>query len=200
MHFAATPIFNSPRDPLLWDLQLHTGFDREQVLEELQAINWAETQPNLMNLRWDQHSVDSPCLQAIDRYISSNEFKQQILDIMYQQGLQEIWTMPKEQMAKVTNTGGYFAVDRPGFTCPRHVDSRGLVATGMIMFGEENNPDTSTYFYRTFDTEESYWHNSSKFEHGWLTANMHNTYHEGYNRSNRDRYSYLFSLALDIYR
>lgn len=199
MYFITKPVHSQAQDPLTWDFRLNTGFNQEQVYNELETLDWPSATPNVMNHRYEHDLVKSPCLSAIHNYMTSTEFKQAIVDLLYQNNIYWYWSIDPEDMMRITNTGGVYVLDKPGFTCPRHVDNRSLVATGMLMFGAEDYPEQRTFFYRDNTTQERYWESSSKFEHGWFNANLHNTWHEGYNRSNSRRYAYLFHLALNIY-
>lgn len=199
MYCTNKPIHCQEQDPLTWDFRLNTGYTQQQVYNELESLDWANATPNVMNNRFEQDLVQTPCLSAIHNYITSPAFKQEIVDILYKNNIYWYWSIDPEDMMRITNTGGVFVLDYPGFTCPRHVDNRSLVATGMLMFDAEDDPGHRTFFYRDATTQDLYWHSSSKFEHGWMNANLHNTWHEGYNTSTTKRYSYLFHLALNIY-
>lgn len=199
MYCTFKPIHSQEQDPLTWDFRLNTGFTQQQVYNELESLDWANATPNVMNNRFEYDLVQTPCLSAIHNYTTSHQFKQELVDILYKNNIYWYWSIDPEDMMRITNTGGVFVLDTPGFTCPRHVDNRSLVATGMLMFDDCDDAGHRTFFYRDANTSDLYWESNSTFEHGWFNANLHNTWHEGYNTSNKKRYSYLFHLALNIY-
>jgi len=188
------------KDPLTWDVHLDTGNTQEQVHSELVALDWNLAQQSVQPNRLEMGpEPTSPCLKTILNYLRSPEVKNQVIDQLYEGEIYSYWSIDPDDMKRITVSGGMFVLDRPGFICRRHVDSRSLISTGMIMFGAEDNPDQRTFFYRDNTTKERYWESSSKFERGWINANLHNTWHEGYNNSTQDRYSYLFHISLKIF-
>lgn len=199
MNFSTIPVHKTPYEPLTWDFKLDMPYTQTEVYNELSNLDWDHATPNVMNHRYEMSNLTSPCLKGIHDYVVSTEFRDRILDILYDNNIYWFWSVDKEDMRRLTGTGGVYVVDKPGFTCPRHVDNRTLVATGMLMFDAEDDPDHRTFFYNTEHAKEKYWESSSKFGHGWLNANLHNTWHEGYNTSNTLRYSYLFHLSLRIF-
>jgi hypothetical protein len=201
MRISTTPIHRDVNhDPLTWELHLDTGYTQQQVYNELISLDWTTAHqcamPNRLEMR---QQPTSPCLFSIQEYLHSPEIKQSVLDLLYKNQIYSYWSITPEDMSRITVTGGLFVKDLPGFSCPRHVDTRSLICTGMLMFGPEDVPEHRTFFYRTDKDTEKYWESNSKFEHGWLNATLHNTWHEGYNKSNVDRYAYLFHISLKIF-
>jgi hypothetical protein len=187
-------------DPLLWDITLDTGFTQQQVMSELTALDWENSTKCVQPLRYEMRTMPvSPALNAIEEYVRGPEFKSQMLDVLYEGRIDWYWSMSREEMDQVTVTGGLFVKDLPGFQCPRHVDTRSLVSTGMLMFNDVDIPEQHTFFTREKKSTDRYWESNSEFGRGWLNAVNHNTWHEGYNNSNVDRYAYLFHLSLKLF-
>jgi len=186
------------RDPITWDVFLDTGYTQSQVYDELTALDWANAKPCVMSNRYEMHNMPTtPALRGIQEYLKDS--KDSLLDMLYDAQIYSYWSIDPEDMKRITVAGGLFVLDKPGFSCPRHVDTRSLIGTGMLMFGAEDDPDQRTFFYRTQDTPKLYWQSSSKFQHGWFNATLHNTWHEGFNNSFVDRYAYLFHVSLKIF-
>jgi hypothetical protein len=199
MNLIAKPLHHDlDHDPITWDIFLDTGYTQHQVLDELTALDWDTARPCVMPNRYEMLNIPTtPALGAIQEYL--RESKDTLIDMLYGASIYSYWSIDPEDMKRITVAGGMFVLDRPGFACPRHVDTRSLIGTGMLMFGAEDDVDQRTLFYRTQQDDDLYWQSSSKFQHGWFNATLHNTWHEGYNRSQVDRYAYLFHVSLKIF-
>lgn len=188
------------KDPLTWDFKLESGYSQSEVYQELAQLDWESAHKCVMPNRFEMHdNPQSPRLKSIQEYLSSDEVKNKVIDVLYENGLYSYWSIDPDHMKKITGFGGIYVLDKPGFSCARHVDNRSLICTGMLMFGEDDDAGHRTLFYRTDTSEELYWQSNSQFEHGWLNATLHNTWHEGYNNSQKDRYAYLFHVALRVF-
>jgi hypothetical protein len=143
----------------------------------------------------------SQVLKNIMDFISSDSVKEQLVNFVYEtQGdyISSLWEgWSKEQMLYHTFWGCMFNRDQPGFHIPLHVDTRLQVATAMVYFVEEDDPNQSTVYY-TSSQGDNPLRISNKFGNGVLHINDHTAWHEGYNRSNVTRYSLICGLLLKV--
>jgi len=140
-------------------------------------------------------------LTDIMDFINSDAVKEQIVNFAYEtQGdyISSLWEgWSKEQMLQYTFWGCMFNRDQPGFHIPAHLDTRLQVATAMVYFVEDDDPNQSTVYYTSNEYDDPL-RISNKFGNGVLHINDHTAWHEGYNRSNVTRYSLICGLLLKV--
>jgi hypothetical protein len=140
----------------------------------------------------------SPMLQEIVDYISSDSVKQKIIDTVYEMfpDIQNMWDgWSKEKMYESTLWGGQFLKDGPGFIIEPHIDTRLQILTSLIYFIEDNDPNQATVFYTDKNCTDP-WVAETGVGLGTLHINDYDVWHEGSNKSNKDRY--LISLGLIV--
>ena len=150
------------------------------------------------NLRSVLNSVTDPAFKSLVDYFFTVDFKNKIVDILYSEPLfAGYWAKSPNEMKSITKTICTPVLDKPGHNTAMHLDSRMLVAAGMCYLINGDDPQQSTIFY----TDQHY-NNPIRMPtgwgKGWLAANMHDSWHEGFNKSEINRYSILFGLSLDI--
>ena len=74
---------------------------------------------------------------------------------------------------------------------------RRLVGTGMIYLNEGNDPRVASGFYSHPDRHDEHIVETG-YGMGWVHSNDWNTWHDGWNRSDRVRYSILLGLTLKL--
>lgn len=139
-------------------------------------------------------------LKEILEFVSSDKVKNQIIQQLYKdfpsiQSDWEGWT--PEQMSKATVWGGQFLKDSPGYLLEKHLDTKLQVATGLIYFTENDNPDIATTYY-TDKTGADPLRISTNFCNGVIHINSYNTWHSGHNKTNKDRYLMIVGLLLNV--
>jgi len=181
-------------------LELDSRFNQNQIIEDFKNEDFGDTTDAYgqtgFSLRRDVKEIRSPRLQLISNYFRSDFFKKLMIDTLYNQpGFAGYWAISPERMFNMTLPTGNLVCDKPGHNTNIHLDNRCLVAAGMCYFSEQDDPDISTYF---FDTKEraNPIRIPTNFSTGWLAANMHNSWHDGYNKSNYDRYTLMYGLVL----
>ncbi len=191
---------------LVSKLYLDMPFTYSQIIAELENEEWkphGDVAPVGHN-PWPgtrykvlQPKSENKALVQISRYFSSLAFKRQAIDWMYDNypGTDVAWGMDRDTMFKRSQTHIEFTRDMPGFVNDIHTDYRLLIATGMVYFSESDNPDLSTYFYKTEDRQEPV-RMTTGFGDGWWHQNGHYTWHEGWNRTDKVRYSGLLGLTV----
>jgi hypothetical protein len=147
---------------------------------------------------YDRQST--PIMAALHDYFSGPEYRQKLIAHFYEQMpkfFQETWAdWSQEQMFRRTNTHCEFLKDLPGTQIPLHTDSRLLLSGGMIYFSEHDDPRISTSFYSDLERNNK-WTAKTDYCNGWLAANLNDSYHDGGNFADYDRYGlmYWFSVA-----
>lgn len=158
-------------------------------------VAYGQTQ---FNHRRTIESINNPNFKSTVDYFFTDEFKNTIVDALYTAPLfAGYWAISPEKMKSITKTFGTAVQDSPGHTTALHLDNRLLVASGMCYLIEDDDPEQSTFFY----TDAQYNNPlriSTGWGKGWLAANMHDSWHEGHNRSNKNRHSILFGLSLNL--
>jgi hypothetical protein len=193
---------------LVSQTHLNMPYSREQVLQELENEEWVPhgmvapvghnpwpgTRFKCMRPKWENQA-----LVYISRYYGSDAFKRRIIDWMYEhyQSIDVTWGLTADEMFNKSRTHIEFTKDLPGFVNDIHCDYRQLIATGMVYFSESDNPDLSTYFYETQDRVNPI-RMPTNFGDGWWHMNYHNTWHEGWNRTDQVRYSGLLGLTINV--
>lgn len=193
---------------LISQTHFNMPYTREQIIHELESEEWVPhgmvapvghnpwpgTRFKCLQPKWENQA-----LTHISNYFNSDVFKRRMINWMYEhyQSIDVTWGMSAEEMFNKSLTHIEFTKDLPGFVNDIHCDYRRLIATGMIYFSEVDNPDLSTYFYDTKDRVNPI-RMSTNFGDGWWHMNYHNTWHEGWNRTDQVRYSGLLGLTINV--
>lgn len=199
MDFEITPVRHN-----LCKIKLTTGYDYETLLEEFKKEPWvshADYEEKAGNPHLNRSAVaypSSPILQEIVNYLSSAEIKRKVIDTMYElfPDIRSSWDgWSKEKMYDVTLWGGQFLKDEPGFSISPHIDTRIQIITCLLYFIDGNDANQATTFY-TDKNQSDPWIAETGLGLGTLHINDFDVWHEGFNKSNKDRY--LISLGLIV--
>ena len=179
------------------DFNLPFGSD---LLDDLRNDDWAGDSAgyNITSFaeRRRLRSPRSPRLQQIQSWFNGDEFKKSVLDRLYaEERWSGYWSVEPKRMWERTTAFGTLTLDRPGFGTDIHLDNRALVAAGICYFITEDDPEQSTYFYADNKKSDEL-RISTGWGKGWIAANMHDSWHDGMNRSNRDRYLALLGIVI----
>ena len=192
----------------VYKAHLNMPYTRDQIIDELVKVKWGTTHEAEIYEEhyWDgaRHKLydiprESPILFQLHLYFTSDQFKRRVINYCYEQMprvFQENWSnWTPEKMFENTHTHCEFIKDGPGLEIPLHTDSRIVIGGGMIYFAEQNDPRISTNFYS--DRERNHpWTAETNFCDGWWHANSNNTYHDGGNKADYDRYAMLYCLSV----
>ena len=186
--------------PLLHEIYVEDlGYSPAELLVDLAAEDWQEEKFNIPGkLRvWE---LKSKKLQEIVDYFSSSEFHKIVVDRLHSDSeFASMWFTEPEEFVKKTSSSAIWTCDLPGYYAPVHLDNRRLVANSMIFFNTlAGDVDHSTVFY----TDEQLSNPAAmptSFGSGWLAANAHNSWHEGFNKSSYNRYNIYHSLMLNCF-
>jgi len=196
--------------PSLYSMKLELPYDYNTLIQEFENEPWEthSDRKTTSGLAGDPYSErsglmtpTSEILQELVRFVGSTETKQQLIETIYQhQGkyfssLWEGWS--KEKVDQYTFWGCIFNRDAPGFHIPVHLDTRLQLATAMIYFVENDDPNQSTYYY-TSENQTDPLRIENNFGNGVFHINDHTTWHEGFNRSAKIRYSMICGLLLKV--
>ena len=191
--------FNKTHKRRLLTMQINLPFTYDNLLAELENEDWVNpnTINNLGNDNWgnSRFKVMHPkqehkCMNQLQHFFCSETLKRAFVDQLY-------WEWTPEEMCKHTNMHGEFSKDMPGFHNQLHTDYRKLVATGLVYWAKENNPDVCSVFYDSQDRKNPI-PMTTNFGDGWFHGNGNETYHEGWNRTDKPRYSTLIGLGLNV--
>jgi len=187
-------------------LKLTIPYSKKIVLDELAKENWidhkdSEIKANAGHLyRAVLPRPQSEILKELLNFVCSEQVKNQVVDTLYTDfpqigSLWEGWS--NEQMKQHTIWGGQYLKDSPGFKLEKHLDTRLQVATGLLYFTEYDNPNWSTVYY-TDKIGSDKLRITNEFGEGVLHINEYDTWHEGYNKSDQDRYLMIVGLLIDV--
>jgi hypothetical protein len=187
-------------------LQIKMPYSYDQIHEELIREDWKESFGHADYWGGYRSSCNKPIeknqkMNHIIRYLRSNEFKLQFVNEIYRLSpdTKSRWNMSVEEMVSHTNLSSTFLKDKPGFVNELHTDYRVLVGTALIYLGKEDNTDLSTMFY-TSESRDRPFRMTTNFGDGWIHSNRNETYHEGWNRTDEDRYGIILGLGVNITR
>lgn len=189
-------------------MQIDLPFTYDNLLAELENEDWVNpgTINHLGNDNWaaTRYKVMFPkeehtCMRSLHNFFNSDELKRVLVDRLYDSDpmFQFDWEWTPEDMCNHTVLHGEFSKDMPGFHNIIHTDYRKLVATGLVYWAKEDNPDVCTTFYDSLDKKNPI-PVATNFGTGWFHGNGNETYHEGWNRTDKPRYSTLIGLTLNI--
>lgn len=191
--------FDKKRD-YVYEVDYNLPYSQEEVIADLSSEDW-DTDANGygqagFNQRFRLHEPSSPRLKNMLEYFNGEVFKQEIIDQLYsEQWFPGYWGVSPERMLARTTAFGTLTLDRPGFITGMHLDNRALVASGMCYFIDGDDPDQSTTFYTTAKKDDPL-RMTTGFGRGWIAAGMHDAWHDGHNRSTKDRYTILLGLVI----
>lgn len=183
-------------------------FTHEELLSELENETWVNPSMinNLGNDNWG--GVRFKCmnprpehtkLNRLKEFFCSDELKHKFVHWLYEtdESMSWDWEWTPDEMCQHTILHGEFSKDMPGFVNVLHTDYRKLVATGLVYYAKEDDSNLSTVFYDTMDRVNPV-RMTTNFGDGWLHSNGNNTWHEGWNKTDKVRYSTLLGLTLNI--
>lgn len=177
-------------------------WSRDELVAELEQEQWrpfgldTSVEHNAWpGKRYKVLHPKSPKLQEIKYHIQSQ--MRYVIDSLYQHrpDLHTTWQMYPWRMAQNCVMHAEFTRDFPGFENGIHLDNRMLFATGMIYLTSEHSDSWSSCFYNSCERDNPVIIPSG-FGQGWIHANNHDTWHDGWNRSDQTRYSILIALTL----
>jgi len=187
-------------------LKLHHPWSFEEIQRDLEQEIWVN--PSLDNnlgldlwkgWRAKCHDPQTKTLSAITEFLKSDSLKHQLIGWIYDhlENFHTEYMMDRQELSDCCNLHGELVKDTPGFVNILHTDYRRLAATGMIYLCQYDDPDVSTFFYDSRDRTNPV-RMTTEFCDGWWHPNGNDTYHEGWNRTNRFRYSFLIGLTLNV--
>jgi hypothetical protein len=182
-------------------LELDSGFDKNQIIEDFKNEDFGSDTIDAygttgFSSRRNIKEIKSSRLKSISDYFSSDLFKKLMIDTLYSQpNFGGQWAISPKRMFDMTAAITNLTCDSPGHNTGIHIDNRCIVATGMCYFSPEDDPDISTWFFDTKDKKNPL-RILTDFSSGWLAANMHDSWHDGYNKSNYNRYTLMYGLVL----
>lgn len=183
-------------------------FSREEIIRELENEDWIDfaAYSEVTTNHWPgkrykvlRPKSENKCISRIHQYFCSDKLKKTMIDQMYNQ-LPEFpswWGMQPETMFKNSSMHGEFTKDMPGFVNDIHTDYRPLIATGLVYWSANDDPDLSSYFSDDLNRTNKY-RITTNFGDGWWHANCNHSWHEGWNNTNQVRYSSLLGLTINI--
>lgn len=187
-------------------LQVDFPWQRDLLISELQKEDWrpygmeTSVEHNVWTgKRFKVHRPRSAILQQIINYFARDSVREYVVECLYRdkQSLQVNWQMYPWRMAQNTVLHAEFTKDLPGFENGIHCDMRRLVATGMVYLVEGDDAKVASGFYDHPDRHNEYIVPTG-YGAGWIHSNDWNTWHDGWNRSDQDRYSILLGLTLKL--
>jgi len=192
--------FEQYRD-YLYTLRLDLPWTNAEIVEELEKETWVPDQAgygqNSFPTRFRVKNVQQPRLKQIEQYVEHGGFKQQILATLWTTGLPSLWGVDVDRMDKITFIYGIFTKDCPGYSIRIHTDDRMHVLQGMIYFIDGDDPDQSTVSYTSKQGDNPLRIPTGNGV-GYFSANTNDSWHTGQNASNKDRYSLIFGIRLNI--
>jgi hypothetical protein len=189
----------TPNRKHLFDLAVDTTL-ADSIHQELQTQDWTQLPT------WYRSSEDLPRFISTNpaSTISSNmlkymvsDFKSALFDVLFaDSNFHILWSNPdRTKFDDVTFVWARFVKDHPGYYTDVHIESRQQVAFGQIFLVAGDDPDQSTYFY-TDNSRSNPVRAGTGMGTGWCCVNHHESWHQGGNRSNQDRYFLQFSVNL----
>jgi hypothetical protein len=184
--------------PLLYTVQIPVHGDLALDSLPYEPLTFA---PSGFDLRSTLRNFDScnPTLTAIIEQITNSQYL--LLAQLWQNPRysQHIWgsTCTLAQLESIVSPYIEISQDQPGYYCDRHVDNLRAITTGMIFFNAKHDHRSSTKFYAKQHSLRSITMPSGMGQ-GWFTANWHDCWHSGANRTSIVRYSIKFGLHLTL--
>ena len=189
-------------------MRLDMPYSRDELIVELENEDWVSPGAiNPLNIDlWNGERFKCmnpkphhPKLTSILNFFKSPETKYQIVSWLFNTtpslSYEYNWTV--ETMCRHCTLHGEITRDSPGFVNVLHTDYRKLVATGMIYLTENDDPNLSTYFYDTMQRDNPV-RIPTNFSNGWLHSNGNDTWHEGWNKTPKVRYTILIGVTMNV--
>lgn len=201
----------TPITYFLGAIKLELGIPYEEITSLLEQEDWIDVDWRTKR-GWEGHTdwskryevrdfntkgYKSKKLNNIIDFLRSQDTHNKALDMLYSWDPQfgALWGMNKDMMREFAWWHAHFHRDSPGFYIPPHTDYRRLVATGLIMLTEKDDPDLSTTFMWD-GKEENAIRLPTNYGDGWLHVNTHQNIHTGHNRTNKDRYTIMVGMTI----
>jgi hypothetical protein len=186
----------------VYEADFQFDYTPEVILEHLQSAMWI---PNINGYSQKGFAAredltnPNPVLQSVLNYFNSESFQQSIVNTLFENldFTNAYWPIQPDNFKKIISSSGRFIKDHPNFTTGIHLDNRLLVASGMCYFINGDDPNQSTNFYSSRKADNPI-RIPTGLAKGWMAANTENSWHDGYNRSDKNRYSILYSLSIKV--
>jgi len=186
-------------------MRLNMPYDYDTLIVELEKEDWEKSSREDIGIQWPgggRSKLDypaSPILRKIIDYLRSSEAKKAVIENLYETihqlpGRWNYWTA--ERMFANTTLHGELTRDAPGFVQQVHLDSKILVATGMIYLTPHQDVNWETAFHSSKEDDATLQYAPSDFGNGWMHMNDWDSWHSGGNRTDQMRYTILVPLTL----
>lgn len=188
--------------PFIHEMKLvDMSFTVDDILNEVNSTDWKEWDC-LLDTRYKcswSNSTFGPIINELRMFFVSEEFQSQIIDTLGQREtfFTEYWKHDKQKFKDKLTPLFECDVDLPGFYMQPHLDNRALVAVGMCHFIKDPDKNQSTVFYSS-EQQTNPLYMPTGHGVGWLSANLHNTWHSGQNNSNSNRFSIKFGSQISF--
>jgi hypothetical protein len=178
----------------------------DQIFLQLPTAPWLFWPPadgNAKNaidiIDYKDNSLLSTEMQTFESWVYSQDFKQQILDLLFANPeFMNIWGQPQRELfdAVTRVSAGWVRTPPNCANYSWHIDCRSQVAFGMIYFIPGDDPRQSTYF----DTVPNTPHQRvpTGLGRGWFVINHHRARHCAMNDTDQYRHCLKFTLNLNI--
>jgi len=178
----------------------------EELITELEVEDWkpygmetAVQHDEWSGKRYKCHRPKGQKLQDIVNYFARDDVREYVVECLYRDkpNMAVNWQMHPWRMTMNTELHAEFTKDLPGFENGIHCDMRRLAGTGVVYLCEGNNPAVASAFYDHPDrwSEQIV---TTGYGLGWVHSNDWNTWHDGWNRTDKPRYSILLGLTLKL--
>ena len=187
-------------------LRINFPWPREELIAEFEQQDWrpygmetAVKHDAWTGKRYKVHQPSGEKMYQIQEFFQRDSTRDYVIESLYRDKpiLQINWQMYPWRMSKNTILHAEFTKDLPGFENGIHCDMRRLVATGMIYLNEGDDPSVASAFYSHPERHDEHVVETG-YGMGWVHSNDWNTWHDGWNRSDRVRYSILLGLTLKL--
>jgi len=193
-------IFTHQRD-WIYTLKLDLPATHDQIVAELAQEDWRPDEAgygqNSFPTRYRVRTVTQPTLLQIEQYVEHGEFKRRMIDQLWDTHFPALWGVSADRMDSMTFMYGIFTKDTPGYFIRPHTDDRMHVLQGMIYFIDGDDPAQSTTVYTTKEGDNPL-RIPTGSGLGYFAANTNDSWHVGQNASERDRYSMVFGIRLNL--
>ena len=186
----------------LYAFDLTLPADHTAIIQELENETWVPDKAGYgqseFATRYRVRQVQNTLTYKIEQYVEHGEFKQQIIDQLYQDpGFAAMWGVSPERMDQQTFIYGVFTKDMPGYLIRMHTDDRMHVCQGMIYFSTHDDPDRATTFCTSFEGADPIRIVNGPGQ-GYVAANTNNNWHWGHNATDQPRHSMIFGIRLNL--
>ena len=185
----------------IYTLKLDLPATNDRIIAELSQETWTPDQAgyaqNSFPTRYRLHKVTQPTLQQIQQYVVHGSFKRNLIDLLWSTDFPGVWGVSADRMDAMTFMYGVFTKDLPGYFIRPHTDDRMHVLQGMIYFIDSDDPAQSTTAYTTKEGADPLRIPTGPGL-GYFAANTNDSWHVGQNHSQKDRYSLVFGIRLEL--